>query len=158
MKEVVDAFGSVVLETLLMLNLTTRNLHVWQGGRLTHTFPVAVGRLATPTPVGVHKIHRKEKNAQWLSPWSGRRVDASPLGPIGTRWIGFWYECKDGKSTDKNPPEFDPGRCKEIGFHGTGMRESIGHEASNGCVRMRDEDAVRLYELVDVGAEVQVFY
>ena len=89
-----------------------------------------------PTPLGEHRVHRMMKNPVWSSPWTGRQVKPHALGPIGTRWIGFWYTCGNRTSLDANPPAFRPGACNEIGFHGTGSVKSIGTAASSGCVRM----------------------
>jgi lipoprotein-anchoring transpeptidase ErfK/SrfK len=65
-----------------------------------------------------------------------------PPGPdsaLGLRWIGFWT---DGKDT--------------IGFHGTPTINSIGQAASHGCVRMRNEDVVALFNQVEMGTLVVV--
>jgi len=43
-----------------------------------------------------------------------------------------------------------------IGFHGTPTVSSIGRAASNGCVRMRNEDVLALFNLVQVGTVVRV--
>ena len=44
-------------------------------------------------------------------------------------------------------------------IHGTHRfnEESIGDAASHGCIRMRNDDVVRLSELVDVGTPVHIF-
>ena len=142
--------------TLLELSRTTKKVKVFHDGQVVATFPVAVGRLDAPTPLGEHTVHRMMKNPVWSSPWTGRQVKPHALGPIGTRWIGFWYTCGNRTSLDANPPAFRPGACNEIGFHGTGSVKSIGTAASNGCVRMFDRDAVALYDLVKEGTRVRV--
>lgn len=44
-------------------------------------------------------------------------------------------------------------------IHGThaGNRSSIGSAASHGCIRMRNEDVERLFDLVGVGTTVEIF-
>jgi hypothetical protein len=44
-------------------------------------------------------------------------------------------------------------------IHGTHIynEDSIGQAASHGCVRMRNEDVVRLYDMVDTGTPVFIF-
>lgn len=44
------------------------------------------------------------------------------------------------------------------GMHGTNNPASIGHAASNGCVRMQEEDVEALYAMVSVGTPVHVTY
>ena len=78
------------------------------------------------------------------------------FGPLGTRWIGFWYRCGKRSSPDRRPPRFVPDSCREIGFHGTGQLSSIGQAATFGCVRLRNQDAISLFDLVKEGDIVRV--
>ncbi|MEB3118669.1 MAG: L,D-transpeptidase, partial [Limnothrix sp.] len=59
--------------------------------------------------------------------------------PLGVRWIGFWT---NGDNS--------------IGFHGTPNPELIGQAVSHGCVRMRNEDIVDLFDRVTEGMPVRV--
>ena len=43
------------------------------------------------------------------------------------------------------------------GIHGTDAPESIGHSVSHGCVRLRNEDIDKLYDMVDVGTPVYIY-
>ncbi|MGH9420336.1 MAG: L,D-transpeptidase, partial [Thermoanaerobaculia bacterium] len=43
------------------------------------------------------------------------------------------------------------------GIHGTNEPESIGHAASHGCVRLRNEDVEKLYDMVAVGTPVYIY-
>ncbi|HUQ47626.1 MAG TPA: L,D-transpeptidase [Gemmatimonadaceae bacterium] len=43
------------------------------------------------------------------------------------------------------------------GIHGTNAPESIGRSVSHGCVRMRNEDIERLYDMVPVGTPVYIY-
>ena len=42
------------------------------------------------------------------------------------------------------------------GIHGTNAPRSIGKAASHGCIRMRQRDVEELFELVGVGATVEL--
>lgn len=42
-------------------------------------------------------------------------------------------------------------------LHGTNKPESIGRSVSHGCVRLRNEDIDRLYEIVNVGTPVFIY-
>lgn len=55
------------------------------------------------------------------------------------------------------PVKLDTGNGYLI--HGTHIynEQSIGQAASHGCVRMRNEDVVRLFEIVDIGTPVFIF-
>jgi lipoprotein-anchoring transpeptidase ErfK/SrfK len=43
------------------------------------------------------------------------------------------------------------------GLHGTDNPASIGHSASHGCVRLRNEDIETLYQMVPVGTAVYIY-
>jgi lipoprotein-anchoring transpeptidase ErfK/SrfK len=147
---------SIEPTVMVELNRSAKRIRVLRDNQEVASFPVAVGRPDTPTPVGEHTIFRMQKDPVWSSPWEAKQVAPSPTGPIGTRWMGFWYACGNRTSLDSQPPSFKPEVCKEIGFHGTGKLDSIGTAASNGCVRMFDRDAVALYEMVKEGTRVRV--
>ena len=42
-------------------------------------------------------------------------------------------------------------------LHGTNNPSSIGQAVSHGCVRLRNEDIEKLYEMVDVGTPVYIY-
>ena len=43
------------------------------------------------------------------------------------------------------------------GIHGTDQPESIGRSASHGCVRLRNEDIAKLYDMVEIGTPVYIY-
>ena len=54
----------------------------------------------------------------------------------------------------------DPGNANTherfIYIHGTRHEDKIGEAASHGCVRMRNNDVIELFELVDEGTPVVI--
>jgi lipoprotein-anchoring transpeptidase ErfK/SrfK len=123
----------------LVLRLGERQVYVYQGTEAIATYPVAIGRPDTPTPTGEFQIFETLENPSWKNPRTGEVEPAGADGSLGTRWIGF-AQMPNGV----------------IGFHGTPNRASIGRAASHGCVRMRNEDVVALFERVAVGTVVTV--
>lgn len=61
----------------------------------------------------------------------------NPGGPFGSRWMGL------------SKPHY--------GIHGTNKPPSIGTAASNGCVRMYNNDVEDLFNYVRVGTVVRIF-
>lgn len=123
----------------VVLKLGNRKVYVYQGQKLVASYPVAIGRPEFPTPTGEFKVFEMIVNPAWQSPWTGE-VEAPGIdGSLGLRWIGF-AEMTGGV----------------IGFHGTPNVASIGRAASHGCVRMRNEDIVKMYSLIKVGTLVRV--
>lgn len=43
-----------------------------------------------------------------------------------------------------------------IYIHGTNQEGLIGQPVSHGCVRMRNEDVIKLFEMVTVGTPVEI--
>lgn len=62
----------------------------------------------------------------------------NPGGPFGARWMGL--------ST--------PGG--HYGIHGTNNPSSIGKNVSKGCVRLLNKNVIELYDIVDIGTEVEI--
>lgn len=64
-------------EPKIVIVKTTRILTVLDGATPLHSFPVAIGKPSTPTPVGNYAIASKIQN---------------PGGVLGTRWMGLNYD------------------------------------------------------------------
>ncbi len=47
-------------------------------------------------------------------------------------------------------------RDRFVYIHGTQHEDKVGTAASHGCVRMRNEDVIELFEMVDEGAPVVI--
>ena len=112
---------------------------VYQGEMLVANYDVAVGREGWNTPTGYFSVFQKQIDPYWEHPFTGVVVPPGPDNPLGTRWIGFW---SDGQNS--------------IGFHGTPDESVIGSAVSHGCVRMRNEDIIALYERVSMDTTVRV--
>lgn len=131
---------SSVREVLaLELHLSERRLAVYRGDMLIANYSVAVGREGWQTPTGEFSVFQKQRDPAWEHPFTGEVIPPGPENPLGTRWIGFW---SDGENA--------------IGFHGTPDESVIGSAVSHGCVRMRNEDVLALYEQVSVDTLVTV--
>lgn len=123
----------------LVLKLGERRVYVYDDERVLDSFPVAIGAPGTPTPTGQFEIFQMIENPVWQSPWTGEVFAPGANSALGLRWIGF-AELPNGI----------------IGFHGTPTVSSIGRAASNGCVRLRNEDVLALYSHVRMGMTVIV--
>ncbi|GAB4460201.1 MAG: hypothetical protein OHK0037_06980 [Elainellaceae cyanobacterium] len=125
--------------THLVLSISQRRVFAYQYDTVLGSFPVAVGKSSTPTPTGEFTVFEMIEDPAWQNPWTGEIRQPGADSALGVRWIGF-AEMPNGV----------------IGFHGTPTVSSIGQAASNGCVRMRNEDVLALYALVEVGTLVRV--
>lgn len=128
----------------LELSLSHRQVILFENDKVLKSYPVAVGKVGWPTPIGEFSVKTKIRNPPWQNPFKEERYvipGGAPDNPLGTRWLGFWTNGKNW-----------------IGFHGTPNRASIGSAASHGCVRMYDEDIEELFEWVAVGTPVKVIH
>jgi len=60
-----------------------------------------------------------------------------PENPLGTRWIAW-----DGSNS--------------LGYHGTSEEDRIGEAASDGCIRLRNQDVEVLFEILPKGSPISV--
>ena len=126
-------------EIRVVLRLGQRRVFVYRNDQQVASYPVAVGKPGWETPTGEFEVIQMVENPVWENPWTGEVGSPGPNSALGLRWIGFWT---DGKDT--------------IGFHGTPTLNSIGRAASHGCVRMRNEDVVALFNQIEMGTIVVV--
>lgn len=89
----------------------------------------------TPTPDMIKR--RPEQYAKYKDGMPG-----GPQNPLGARAL-YLYD--------------DRGNDTAIRIHGTTEPNSIGRAVSNGCLRMRNEAVMDLYEQVPVGTPVYVY-
>lgn len=112
------------------------------GNRIfVRSFSVGLGEYGS-TPTGKFVIRPSSKliNPHWANPRTGERFDAdNPQNPIGERWLGF-----DGIDEKTKT-------LSGFGLHGTIEPQSIGKDASMGCVRMLPEDIEVVYEMLAEG-------
>jgi lipoprotein-anchoring transpeptidase ErfK/SrfK len=131
--------------TRVILISTTRNvLKLYDHNKLAKQYRVATGTGGYPTPHGQFRIVAKREWPTWYNPhapWSVNMPDYIPPGrnnPLGTRAM---YLSANG-----------------IRIHGTPQDDSIGSNASHGCIRMHIPDAEDLFKRVKVGTPVLVVY
>jgi lipoprotein-anchoring transpeptidase ErfK/SrfK len=98
-------------------------------------YATAVGAPHSPSPAGSFTIVQRIPDPTWYT--KGRIVPPGKSNPLGTRWLGL--------------------SIKGYGIHGTNAPSSIGRNASHGCIRMRNRDVEQLFELMDVGDEVELY-
>jgi lipoprotein-anchoring transpeptidase ErfK/SrfK len=126
--------------THLEIYLGRREVLVYQGEKVINRYPIGVGRSGWETPTGTFQVQQMRENPTWISPFNGQRISGGDdRNPLGTRWIGFW--------TDGN---------NWIGFHGTRNPQTVGRNASHGCLHMHRADLEDLYRQVTLGTPVTV--
>lgn len=105
------------------------------------SFPVGLGK-SDSTPQGLFIVvsGRKVTDPDWRNPRTGEYYRSSdPRNPIGEYWIPL-------KGHEPATESFTG-----YGIHGTIDPQSIGRQASMGCIRLRDRDIALLYDMLEGG-------
>ena len=119
---------------VVVVSIVDRKLAVTEGGNVLAQFQVAVGARISPSPWGEFTIVTRVANPTYFH--RGTVIPSGRDNPVGTRWIGL--------------------SKKGYGIHGTNAPRSIGHAASHGCIRMRNQDIEQLFTMLQVGDLVQI--
>ncbi|MHC4997097.1 MAG: L,D-transpeptidase family protein, partial [Planctomycetota bacterium] len=129
-----------------MVHKLDYRLDVFLGDVFIRTFRVGLGEHDS-TPPGAYEVRSGSKleNPEWVNPRTGERFLADdPENPLGEYWIGL-------KGIDEDT-QFNKG----YGIHGTIYPETIGTQASMGCVRMLASDIELVYAMLSEGSLVDI--
>jgi lipoprotein-anchoring transpeptidase ErfK/SrfK len=102
-------------------------------GIFAKRYPISQGSKQTPTPVGKAHVVVREWHPDWTHPVTHQIIHYGDPGHIlGPMWLAL-----DAQELGQ----------EGIGIHGyTGENQSSGQLASNGCVRLPNDDAIELYD------------
>ena len=120
--------------TRIVVDLSARRLDLYRLGRRVLHVRTAIGHIETPTPTGKFYV-------------DVRYHLSDPGGPYGPGLLGVaaYSEADQGWAAG-NP----------IAIHGTNAPSLIGTRASNGCIRVHNEDIVRIMKLAPTGTPVEI--
>jgi lipoprotein-anchoring transpeptidase ErfK/SrfK len=118
----------------IVVSIPDRKLAVLEAGKVIKIFSTALGAPKSPSPSCSFKIVQRLADPTWYG--NGKIVPPGKSCPIGTRWLGL--------------------SVKGYGIHGTNNPSSIGHNASHGCIRLRNHDVEELFGMISVGDEVEL--
>jgi len=138
---------------LIVIKKSLFELLVFKDGTLIKTYPVAIGKRRgdkqrvgdNRTPEGDFTITSIEDSHTWEHDFGdGKGQIPGAYGPWFLRLSTLASETKSGK------------QWVGIAIHGTHDPASIGTRATEGCIRMRNEDVTELKEIVKVGTPVRI--
>ncbi len=129
--------GTIVIDT------NARYLYLVQKDGTARRYGVGVGKPGFEW-AGTHRVSRKAEWPDWRPPAEMRKrrpdlpvhMAGGPQNPLGARALYL------GSTLYR--------------IHGSNQPWTIGHAVSSGCIRMRNEDVIDLYERVGVGTTVHV--
>ena len=117
------------------------NQRTASAGEVAAAWPAGIGKESSATRVGQFTVGKKQEEPMWFPQGRKPVPYGDPENPLGTRWIA-WHDAG--------------GEATGLGFHGTNEPDSIGRDASLGCIRMRTPDVEELFEILPLGAPVRV--
>jgi LysM repeat protein len=138
LKTIEGPIHAVVSKRRFTMDLFLGALPGEEGSMYLATYSVGLGS-DDSTPTGLWEATRgsKLKNPEWTNPRTSEIYAADdPMNPLGERWIGLTGIAGDAIGQ----PSY--------GIHGTIEPETIGTNASMGCIRLAADDIAQVYDML----------
>ncbi len=152
------------------VSVARQSLRLYQQEQLLREYPVSTSRHGIgyeegsfKTPLGAFQVAEKIGHA---APWGTVFKSRQPVGV----WLPDGHGHEDGGRgnhqgdlvltrilwLDGLDPDNGSTLARYIYIHGTNHEDSIGVPASMGCVRMRNDDVIELFDMVPEGTPVTI--
>ncbi|MDD3369140.1 MAG: L,D-transpeptidase family protein [Lachnospiraceae bacterium] len=122
-------------DTYIEINLSKQHMYYYEAGKLLEDTPIVTGNMARrrDTPAGVYYVYYKQRNR-------------TLKGPGYSSFVKYWMAVYRG-----------------IGIHDASWRDEFGGdiyktEGSHGCINTPTDVMIRLYDQVEKGTPVVMFY
>ena len=181
-KLIEDKFPKNISNKILLINLSAQKLIFIKDSSETNSYDISsskfgIGNLndSYQTPLGLHVINDKIGENQPINTiFKGRKIveggitieDLSKpefksfkkkhfdeFDDLITSRILWLKGCEAGINQGENIDTYK----RFIYIHGTAHEELIGQVASYGCIRMRNNDVIKLFDQVDEGTYVYIY-
>ena len=123
-----------VVATRIAVDLSERRIDVFRAGRRVRTIDAAIGATATPTPTGSYYVNQRLIAPDPWGPFGPAALGISAFSPVLQEWV----------------------QGGPIAIHGTNDPDSVGEAASHGCLRVRNDVLVWLFEEIPAGTPVEI--
>lgn len=147
-------------ETIIRVSVPEQRLDLVSGDAVLASYPVSTSRFglgseegSMKTPLGRFKIGEKIGGEFPAGTIFRDRLPLTPedvVLPTDDLVLSriLWLDGLEEHNANT--------RERFIYIHGTNHEEQIGQPASHGCIRMKNDDLLALYDQVPVGAEVVI--
>lgn len=119
----------------VIVNKTHNTLTLKADEQIFKVYRIATGKYGC-TPLGNFTIVEKLINPDWYKAGRGVVPADNPENILGTRWLGL------------SEPQY--------GIHGGATEEDLGHQVTDGCVRMIDAEVEELFTVLPRGTQVAI--
>jgi lipoprotein-anchoring transpeptidase ErfK/SrfK len=128
----------------IVVDKTLFKLWICYEGAPVKAYPVTIGAENKPTPAAKFVVGVRNPKPAWWPPAELNIKEApikygDPRNPLGEWWVALDHDMHHG-----------------IGIHGTNEPQTIGTKASNGCVRMLNDDVCEVAAITYKGMVVTV--
>lgn len=146
-QENISGYHIIVKKTEFILTLYSDSI-------IIKTYPCAIGKGSGDkqrqsdycTPEGNFYVESIEESSRWKHDFKGDNK-----GPIIGCYGPWFYRLYTGANSTNSGLAW-----KGYAIHGTHDPDSIGHKASEGCIRLRNEDILELRQYVYRGMPVRI--
>lgn len=122
------------VRTSIVVDLSARTVVMRRNGKPILKAVAAIGAPDTPTPAGRYYVNQRLVAPDPNGPFGPAAVGVSAFSPV----LQYWAQ------------------GGPIAIHGTNQPHLLGQAVSHGCVRIRNDLLVRLYELAEEGTPVVI--
>ncbi len=123
----------------IRISLRNQMAYLMEYGNVVKTYRISSGAWETPTPRGNFQIHKKQPlrvSSQGVPYRMPNYMAFTPNEAFGLHALPYL------------------GRSKESSWYWQEANDHIGTPVSHGCIRFLPEEAVEIYQWVDVGTKV----
>lgn len=140
---VISVIPVLAQSRVIVVDKTSLQLYVIENTDTLFSAPICVGanlgdkkkKGDRKTPEGVFSISKMQNSSKWKHDFKdGNGLISGAYGP-------WFFRLKTPKWTS-------------IGIHGTCFPESIGKRKSEGCIRLNNEDLLKLRPFIKIGTKV----
>jgi lipoprotein-anchoring transpeptidase ErfK/SrfK len=144
----------------IVISISKQQLYLYEGETLLKTFPISTGRFGAGnspktgrTPLGKHIILDKlgkdaPKGTIFNEQGRSKRIkkNLNSGAAMTSRLLKLRGLTKENKTTEQ----------RGIFIHGTSAEHRIGKAVSNGCIRMKNDHIIYLFDQVKIGTPVEI--
>ncbi len=130
----------------IFISTSDKMLDLYEGKRLTASFPITPGSDSLPAPTGDWEVtsitflpwfrHDEKMLNEGERSTDAHNIPPGPNNAVGIVWMAI--------------------NKKGIGIHGTAAPDTIGRSNSHGCIRLANWDAAQLAEMIEPDTRVHI--
>jgi hypothetical protein len=165
-----DNYGTNNLNDFIYVSISEQKLYLFKDGVLLKSYAVSTSKYglgaeenSMRTPVGLHYIRDKNGgnaplggilvNGRYTGQQAIIEKSAKETGKDDVTTRVLWLMgCEQGSNRGKGNDSY----CRKIYIHGTPEEGLIGKPASHGCIRMKNDEVIELYNKTNLGMYVLI--